>query len=80
MVNGKQLNAEFVSTEEFNGEDVVKNRIRERAAMAVQEYLNEARNVPRTGIPESLAIWPEFMPVKGVIQPLDAFELKDLPK
>ena len=77
MVNGKQLNAWFVSPVEYTEETVSKNRFREIAKLAVQEYLSEARSVPSTGTAESLAIWPEILPSKGVIQPLDAFELTD---
>ncbi|MDE6279329.1 MAG: hypothetical protein K2M05_05090 [Paramuribaculum sp.] len=75
MVNDKQMNAWFVSPTEFTVE--TKNRFREMAKLAVQEYLCEARSVPSAGTAEALAIWPEILPSKGVIQPLDAFELTD---
>lgn len=77
MVNGKQLNAWFISPVEYTGEQNNKNQFREMAKLAVMEYLNEARSVPKTGKAEALAIWPEILPSKGVIQPLDAFELTD---
>lgn len=77
MVNGKQLNAWFVSPVEYTEETSRTNRFREMARLAVQEYLREARSVPQVGKAESLAIWPEILPSKGVIQPLDAFELTD---
>lgn len=77
MVNGKQLNAWFVSPTEYTEETISKNRFREMAKFAVQEYLREARSIPRTGKAEALAIWPEIIPSKEVIQPLDAFELND---
>lgn len=77
MVNGKQLNALFVSPVEYSGDTVIQNQFREKAKMAVMEYLHEARNVPATGQAEALAIWPEILPSEGVIQPLDAFEITD---
>lgn len=77
MVNEKQMNAWFVSPIEYREETDIKNRFREMAQLAIQEYLREARSVPKTGKAESLAIWPEILPSKGVIQPLDAFELND---
>ena len=77
MVNNKQMNAWFVSPTEYTEETNCKNRFREMAKLAVQEYLREARRVPSTGTAEALAIWPEIIPPKGVIQPLDAFELTD---
>lgn len=77
MVNGTQLNARFVSPTEYTEEPNSKNRFREMAKLAVQGYLSEARSVPSTGTPESLAIWPEILPIEGVVQPLDSFELND---
>ena len=77
MVNGKQLNAWFISPVEYTGEQNNQNQFREMAKLAVMEYLNEARSVPKTGKAEALAIWPEILPSKGVIQPLDAFEMTD---
>lgn len=77
IVNGKQLNAWFVSPIEYSEETTTKNRFREMARLAAQKYLHESRSVPKTGSAESLAIWPEILPSKGVIQPLDAFELND---
>lgn len=77
MVNGKQLNAWFVSPIEYSGEQNNTSQFREMAKLAVKEYLREARSVPKSGEAEALAIWPEILPSKGVIQPLDAFELKD---
>ncbi len=71
------MNAWFVSPTEYTEETNYQNRFREMAKLAVQEYLREARSVPRTGKAEALAIWPEIIPSKGVIQPLDAFELND---
>lgn len=78
IVNGKQLNAWFGSYVEYTNDLVTKARFRELAQSAVQEYLREARSVPKTGVAEALAIWPEILPSKGVIQPLDAFEINDL--
>ncbi|MCM1317295.1 MAG: hypothetical protein NC241_03860 [Bacteroides sp.] len=77
LVNDKQFNAWFVSPEEYGGDESSRQRFREMAKMAVKDYLIEARRVPRTGFAEALAIWPEELPVEGVLQPLDAFELKD---
>ena len=77
MVNGKQLNAWFVSNVEYTNDPVTKARFREMAQSSVQEYLREARSVPQSGKAEAFAIWPELLPSKGVIQPLDAFELTD---
>ena len=77
MVNGKQLNAWFVSSIEYNDEQNNKAQFREMAELAVKEYLREARSVPQSGEAEALAIWPEILPSKGVIKPLDAFELND---
>lgn len=74
LINGKQLNAWFVSPMEYTGEQNNKNQLRELAKRAVREYLYEARSVPQTGEAESLAIWPEILSSKGPIQPLDAFE------
>ena len=77
MVNGKQLNAYFMSPESYSGESANKSRLKEMAIRAVQEYLREARSVPSTGTPTELAIWPEILPSQGPIQPLDAFEITD---
>lgn len=71
------MNAWLVSPTEYAEEPNSKNRFREMAKLAVQEYLREARSVPSTGTAEALAIWPEILPSKGVIQPIDAFELND---
>ena len=80
LVNDKQLNAVFVSPEEFSTDEDVRQRFRERAAEAVKAYLTEARSVPRTGFAEAMAIWPEILPAPGETQePLDAFEMTDLP-
>ncbi|MBD5372410.1 MAG: hypothetical protein K2M09_03735 [Muribaculaceae bacterium] len=76
IVNGKQLNAWFSSPLKFSEEN--KSQIREMAVSAVQEYLTEVRSIPKTGTAEALAIWPEILSSNGVIQPLDAFEIKDL--
>lgn len=75
MVNGKQMNAWFGSPVEYTDDPSDKIRFREIAILAVQDYLREARSVPQTGKAESLAIWPEILPSKGVIKPLDAFEI-----
>lgn len=77
LVNGKQFNAWFISPQEYSDEEPSRQHFRELAKMAVQQYLREARKVPRTGLAEALAIWPEVIPVKGIYQPLDAFELND---
>lgn len=77
MVNGKQMNAWFVSPEKYSDEPTNKTRFREMARLAVQDYLREARSVPQTGNAEALAVWPEILPSKGVIQPLDAFEITE---
>ena len=77
MVNGKQLNAWFGSDVEYTDDSATKARFREMAQFAVQEYLREARSVPQSGKAEALAVWPEILPSKGVIQPLVAFELTD---
>jgi hypothetical protein len=77
MVNGKQMNAWFSSPVEFTGEQNKKAQFREMAKLAVKEYLCEARSVPQSGEAEALAVWPEILPSKGIVQPLDAFELKD---
>ncbi len=77
LINDKQLNAWFVSPVEYTGEQNNQKQFREMAKLAVMEYLNEARSVPKTGKAEALAIWPEILPSKGVIQPLDAFEMTD---
>lgn len=71
------MNAWFVSPIEHTDESTVKSSFREMARLAVKEYLREARSIPQTGTVESLAIWPEILPSKGIIQPLDAFELND---
>lgn len=75
IVNGKQLNAWFISPIEYKEDEAIKAKFRERAKLAVGEYLCEARSVPSTGRPEAFAIWPEVLPSEGPIQPLDAFEL-----
>lgn len=75
MVNGKQLNAWFASPMEYSDDASRKAHFREMATIAVQEYLREARKVPSTGHAETLAIWPESLPTKDVIEPLDAFEI-----
>lgn len=77
MVKDKQMNAWFTSPVEYTDESTSKTSFRKMAKSAVQEYLREARSVPQTGTAESLAIWPEILPSKGAIQPLDAFELND---
>ena len=77
LVNDKQLNAWFTSPEKFSNDEETKHRFRERAIMAVQSYLREARSIPSTGMADSLAIWPELLPVNGVLQPLDAFEITE---
>lgn len=77
IVNGKQLNAWFDSPVEYSEEPTTKHQIREFARQAVHVYLREARNVPSTGNAESLALYPEILPSKGVIQPIDAFEMND---
>jgi hypothetical protein len=74
MVNGKQLNAWFGSDVEYSNDPITKARFRDLAQTAVQEYLREARSVPQSGKAEELAVWPEILPSKGAIQPLDAFE------
>lgn len=77
MVNGKQLNAWFGSEVEYTDDPATKARFRELAQSAALVYLREARSVPQSGKVEALAVWPEILPSKGVIQPLDAFELND---
>lgn len=77
MVNGKQLNAWFGSDLEYTDDPTTRTRFREMAQSAVEEYLRDARSVPQSGQAEALAVWPEILPSKGVIQPLDAFELTD---
>ncbi len=77
MVKDKQLNAGFISPFEYTEEETIKKRFRKMAQLAVQEYLREARSVPRVGEATELAIWPEILPPKGIIQPLDAFEIND---
>lgn len=77
MVNGKQLNAWFGSDVEYTNDPATKARFREIAKSAVKEYLQKARSVPQSGKAEALAVWPEILPSKGVVQPLDAFELTD---
>lgn len=75
IVKGKQLNARFTSPIAYTGEADNQKKFREMATNAVQEYLLDARNVPATGKAEALALWPEILPSKGIIQPLDAFEI-----
>mgnify|MGYP006886337126 FL=1 len=75
LVNGKQLNAWFVSPVEYTDEPNNKNQFREMAKIAIRKYLREVRSLPQTGEAESLAIWPEILSSTGPIQPLDAFEL-----
>ena len=75
QVNGKQLNAWFIAPMEYQEEESIKAQFREKAKIAVDEYLREARSVPSTGRPEAFAIWPEVLPSEGPLQPLDAFEL-----
>lgn len=77
MVNGKQLNAWFGSEVVYADDQATKAHFRKMAQLAVQEYLREARSVPQSGKAEALAVWPEILPSKGVIQPLVAFELND---
>lgn len=77
MVNDKQLNSWFGSDVEYTDDPATRARFREMAQFAVQEYLSEARSVPLSGKAHALAVWPEILPSKGVIQPLDAFELTD---
>ena len=69
-----QLNACFVSGVEYADDPDTKAHFREMAQSAVQDYLREARSVPQSGKVEALAIWPEILPSKSVLQPLDAFE------
>lgn len=76
-VNGKEREVWFESALEYTGDPINQNQFREMAKLAVMEYLNEARSVPKTGKAEALAIWPEILPSKGVIEPLDAFEMTD---
>lgn len=75
MINGKQFNAWFISPIEYSENPVVKNQFMSMAKDAALAYIAEARKVPQTGVPEAFAIWPEILPVNGVIQPLDAFEI-----
>lgn len=75
MINGKQYNAWFISPIEYSEDQVVKSQFQCRAKDAAVAYIAEARKIPKTGVPEALAIWPEILPVNGVIQPLDAFEI-----
>lgn len=75
IINGKQLNAWFVSPEKYSDEIDSRKRFREKAVFAVQEYLRNVRSVPSNGVPEALAVWPEILPVEGIVQPLDAFEI-----
>lgn len=75
MINGKQFNAWFISPIEFSEDPEVKNQFRRRAKDAALAYIEEARKVPKTGVSEAFAIWPEILPVDSVIQPLDAFEI-----
>ncbi len=77
MVNGKQMNAWFGSPVQYTDDPSEKTRFREMAQLAVKDYLREARSVPQTGKAEALAIWPEILPSKGVIEPLDAFEITE---
>ena len=67
LVNGKQLNAWFVSPVEYTDEPNNKKQFREMAKMAVHEFLREVRSVPQTGEAESLAIWPEILSSTGPI-------------
>ena len=76
-VNGKDREVWFESALEYTGDPINKNQFREMAKLAVKEYLCEARSVSKSGKVEALAIWPEILPSKGVIQPLDAFEMTD---
>lgn len=75
QVNGKELNAWFISSIEYKDEEAVKALFREKAKDAVGAYLREARSVPRTGSAEAYAIYPEVLPSEGPIQPLDAFDI-----
>lgn len=77
MVNGKQLNAWFGSDVEYTDDPAIKARFREMAQFAVQDYLREVRSIQQFYKAEALAIWPEILPSRGAIQPLDAFELTD---
>ena len=77
MVNDKQLNAWFVSSKPFSADDETKAKFREMAKAAAQDYLKEARKVPKAGSAEAFAIWPEVLPIEGPLQPLDAFEQND---
>lgn len=77
MVNGKQMNAWFGSPVQYTDDPSEKTRFREMAQLAVKDFLREARSVPQTGKAEALAIWPEILPLKGVIEPLDAFEITE---
>lgn len=79
-VAGRQLNAWFVSPEEYQEDADSKKRFREMALMAVENYLREARRVPANGMAEEFAIWPEQLPIQGEVVPLDAFEIKDMEK
>ena len=76
-MNGKQLNAWFVSPVEYTEEADRKNQFREMAKLTVQEYLREVRSMPSSGMAVALAIWPEILPSKGTLQPLDAFEISE---
>lgn len=69
-----QLNAWFGSDVEYADDPDTKAHFREMAQSAVKDYLREARRVPQSGKAEALAIWPEILPSKDVLQPLDAFE------
>lgn len=73
IVNGKQLNARFVSPMEYSDDASRKAYFREMATLAVQEYMRENRTY--AGKAEALAIWPDILPCEGVNQPLDAFEI-----
>ena len=75
IINGKQFNTWFISPIEYSEDPVVKNQFRSKAKDAALAYIAEARKVPKTGVSEAFAIWPEVLPVNGVIQPLDAFEI-----
>ena len=77
IVNGKQLNVCFESNVEYSNDPATKARFRELAQSTVNEYLQKARSVPKSGNAQALAVWPEILPSKEVIQPLDAFELTD---
>ncbi len=77
LVNDKPLNAWFVSPEEYKDDEAVKSRFQARAVTAVEEYLKEARSVPRNGCARCFAIWPEIILEGDAHAPLDAFEVMD---